>query len=106
MPANLTSDYLAAEQDYQHAQTHQEKIAALEQMLATLPKHKGTEKMQADIKRRLWGAMGNAGSWMRTRKATGFAIWVARFGGLGRPVSDPAQRSAKSVLAEEPSETP
>jgi ribosome-interacting GTPase 1 len=53
MPANLTSDYLAAEQAYQHAQTHQEKIAALEQMLATLPKHKGTEKIQADLRRRL-----------------------------------------------------
>src|ERR1019366_2164472 len=53
MPANLTSDYLAAEQAYQRAQTHQEKIAALEQMLATLPKHKGTEKIQADLRRRL-----------------------------------------------------
>ena len=53
MPANLTADYLAAEQAYQHAQTHQEKIAALEQMLATLPKHKGTEKIQADLRRRL-----------------------------------------------------
>jgi hypothetical protein len=36
MPANLTSDYLAAEQAYQRAETHQEKIAALEQMLGTL----------------------------------------------------------------------
>ncbi|MGA2194200.1 MAG: GTPase [Bryobacteraceae bacterium] len=53
MPANLTADYLAAEQAYQRAQTHQEKIAALEQMLATLPKHKGTEKIQADLRRRL-----------------------------------------------------
>jgi ribosome-interacting GTPase 1 len=53
MPANLTPDFLAAEQTYKHAQTHQEKIAALEQMLATLPKHKGTEKIQADLKRRL-----------------------------------------------------
>jgi uncharacterized protein len=53
MPANLTPDYLAAEQSYQRAETPQEKIAALECMFATLPKHKGTEKMQADIKRRL-----------------------------------------------------
>jgi len=53
MPANLTADYLAAEQAYQRAQTHQETIAALELMLATLPKHKGTEKMQADLRRRL-----------------------------------------------------
>ena len=53
MPANLTPDYLAAEHDYKTADTPAEKIAALERMLATLPKHKGTEKMQADIRRRL-----------------------------------------------------
>ena len=53
MPANLTPDYLAAEQAYKHAETSKDKIAALEDMYAALPKHKGTEKMQADIKRRL-----------------------------------------------------
>ncbi|MBV8552618.1 MAG: 50S ribosome-binding GTPase [Acidobacteriaceae bacterium] len=53
MPANLTPEYFAAEHVYKSAETPQEKIAALEQMLASLPKHKGTEKMQADIKHRL-----------------------------------------------------
>jgi ribosome-interacting GTPase 1 len=53
VPANLTPEYLAAEQAYKQAETPQEKITALEQMFAALPKHKGTEKMQADIKRRL-----------------------------------------------------
>jgi hypothetical protein len=53
MPANLTPDYLSAEQAYKHAATPQEKIAALEEMLALLPKHKGTEKMQADLRHRL-----------------------------------------------------
>jgi uncharacterized protein len=53
VPANLTPDYLAAEQIYKRAETPQEKIGALERMFAVLPKHKGTEKMQADIKRRL-----------------------------------------------------
>src|SRR3974390_1278037 len=53
MPANLTPDYLAAEQAYKQAETHQERIAALEEMIATLPKHKGTEKLQADLRRRL-----------------------------------------------------
>ena len=53
MPANLTPDYLEAERNYREAQTPAGKIAALEKMLATLPKHKGTEKLQADIKRRL-----------------------------------------------------
>ena len=53
MPANLTPDYRAAEQKWKEAATRQDKLAALEEMLATIPKHKGTEKMQADIKRRI-----------------------------------------------------
>ena len=53
MPANLTPEYLAAEEEFKSAQSHEEKIAALERMLSTVPKHKGTEKLQADIKRRL-----------------------------------------------------
>lgn len=53
MAANLSPDYLEAERDYKAAATQAEKIAALEQMLSTVPKHKGTEKLQADIKRKL-----------------------------------------------------
>jgi small GTP-binding protein len=53
MPANLTPEYLQAESRYREAATVEEKLSALEQMLATIPKHKGTEKMQADIKRRI-----------------------------------------------------
>ena len=53
MAANLSPEFLAAERDYKSAQTHAEKVAALERMLSTVPKHKGTEKLQADIKRRL-----------------------------------------------------
>jgi ribosome-interacting GTPase 1 len=53
MPANLTPDYLAAEREYKSAHTQAEKVAGLELMLATLPKHKGTEKLQADLRRRL-----------------------------------------------------
>ncbi len=53
MPANLTPMYRKAEESFRQAKTAAEKIAALEEMYATIPKHKGTEKMQADIKRRL-----------------------------------------------------
>jgi uncharacterized protein len=53
MPANLTPQYLAAEQRFKQAATTQEKIEALEEMMALIPKHKGTEKMQADLRRRL-----------------------------------------------------
>lgn len=53
MPANLTPQYQAAEERFRAAQTIEEKIEALREMLSTIPKHKGTEKLQADIKRRL-----------------------------------------------------
>lgn len=53
MPANLTPDYFKAEEWFRKANTNEEKVLALEQMLATIPKHKGTEHIQADIKRRL-----------------------------------------------------
>lgn len=53
MPANLTPQYIEAEQHFKEAKTIPEKLAALEEMLATIPKHKGTEKLQADIKRRI-----------------------------------------------------
>jgi len=53
MPANLTPDYMAAEQEYRQAKTNEDRLAALDKMLATIPKHKGTEKMVADIKTKI-----------------------------------------------------
>ena len=53
MPANLSPDFKAAEERFRQAETTEEKIMALQEMLSTIPKHKGTEKMQADIKKRL-----------------------------------------------------
>jgi ribosome-interacting GTPase 1 len=53
MPANLTPEYKKADQLYREATTTEEKITALELMLSTIPKHKGTDHMQADLKRRL-----------------------------------------------------
>jgi len=53
VPANLTPEYLEAEERYRQAVTLEDKLAALREMLRTIPKHKGTEKMQAEIKRRI-----------------------------------------------------
>lgn len=53
MPANLTPQYLAAEKRFKEAESIPEKIEALEEMMATIPKHKGTEKMRADLRRRM-----------------------------------------------------
>lgn len=53
MPANLTPQYKEAEQRYKEAITNEEKHVALKEMIALLPKHKGTEKIYADLKKRL-----------------------------------------------------
>jgi ribosome-interacting GTPase 1 len=53
MPANLTAQYKAAEERYRRAALHDEKLDALREMLALLPKHKGTEKLQGDLRKRI-----------------------------------------------------
>ncbi len=53
MPANLTPQYLEAERRFRQATTPDEQLEALDAMMATIPKHKGTEHMRADIRRRM-----------------------------------------------------
>jgi len=53
MPANLPPEYFNAEKRFKQAATSAEKIAALEDLIATVPKHKGTDKLRADLRRRL-----------------------------------------------------
>ena len=53
MPANLPPTYHEAEERYRSARDPAEKITALEEMLRIMPKHKGTEKLQADLKARM-----------------------------------------------------
>jgi len=53
MPANLTPAYYAAEERFRSAPTNEEKILALEEMLAVMPKHKGTDGLRADLRRKL-----------------------------------------------------
>ncbi len=53
MPANLTPQYHDAEERFKKARDHAEKLEALREMIALLPKHKGTEKILADLRQRL-----------------------------------------------------
>ena len=53
MPANLTPEYFKAEKWYKSAATTDEKILALERMLAVMPKHKGTDHLKADLRKKL-----------------------------------------------------
>jgi ribosome-interacting GTPase 1 len=53
MPANLSPDYKKAEKAFRAARDEQERLGCLKEMLRTIPKHKGTEHIQADIKSRI-----------------------------------------------------
>ena len=53
MPANLTFHYHKAEEEYRRAATVDEELRCLQVMLRELPKHKGTDKLQADLKQRI-----------------------------------------------------
>jgi len=53
MPANLSPEYKAAEAAYRAAREPREKLERLREMLRTIPKHKGTDHLQADIKSRI-----------------------------------------------------
>jgi ribosome-interacting GTPase 1 len=53
MPANLTPQYFEAEKNFRMAKTPLEKIAALEEMLAVMPKHKGTDHLRAELRTRI-----------------------------------------------------
>lgn len=53
MPANLTPQYYEAEKRYKIASTPQEKVEALEDMLSVMPKHKGTDKLRAELRTKI-----------------------------------------------------
>jgi small GTP-binding protein len=53
MPVNAGPEYFAAEKRYLEARSKEEKIKALEEMIKTLPKHKGSEHLLAQLRHRL-----------------------------------------------------
>ena len=53
MPANLPPQYVEAEKRLRSAKEPAEKIAVLEEMLAIMPKHKGTDKLRAELRGRI-----------------------------------------------------
>jgi hypothetical protein len=99
MPANLTLQYLQAEERFKAARTHEDKVAALEEMIRELPKHKHTEKMQADLKTRLSKLRkeGEKKTGGPARQGAG-TEYVVRKEGAGQIVLFGAPNAGKSAL--------
>jgi len=53
MPANLPPQYFEVEKKFRLAKNAADKITALEEMLAIMPKHKGTDHLRADLRRKI-----------------------------------------------------
>jgi uncharacterized protein len=53
MAANLTPQYLEAEQEFKKARTASERLECLKRMYSLLPKHKASEKLQAELKTKI-----------------------------------------------------
>jgi len=75
LPANLPAAYFEAERQYRESKTPAEGIAALEEMLAIMPKHKGTDKIKADLRRRISKLKSKEQGKKKTaRRDTGYRI--------------------------------
>jgi ribosome-interacting GTPase 1 len=80
MAANLTPQYLEAEAEYKRAQTAEERLECLRRMWALLPKHKASEKLQAELKTKISEARAEVERERRSPKKTGVSYKVPRQG--------------------------
>lgn len=99
MPANLTPQYKKAEDAYRRAQTAEERVACLDEMLRLIPKHKGTDHLQADLKTRLKETRAE----LQKEKSTGKAARSFRIPrqGAGQVILLGAPNAGKSRILEE-----
>lgn len=97
MPANLTPQYLAAEQRFKEATTVQEKIERLEEMMAVIPKHKGTEKLRAELRRKM-SKLRQESEHGRHRASRASALYAVHREGAGQVVLVGPPNTGKSSL--------
>ncbi len=85
MPTNLPPEAAEAEKRYKAAATNPEKMARLEEFMSLIPKHKGTDKLRAGLRKRLsklreqaqagkrkgGGARGADAAWRVEREGSG-----------------------------------
>ncbi|MEX0585260.1 MAG: GTPase [Pirellulales bacterium] len=80
MAANLTPQYLKAEEEYRRAATSEEEVKWLEIMLREMPKHKASEKLQSDLKTKISKAKKEAEADKKSGKKGGPGVRIPRQG--------------------------
>ena len=97
MAANLTPQYLEAETEYKKAQTTEERLEALKKMFALVPKHKASEKLQADLKTKISEAKKELDQEKKNPKKVGISYKIPKQG-AGQYVILGAPNAGKSKL--------
>lgn len=104
MPANLTPIYLKAEQAYRQATTLEEELRCLQVMLQEIPKHKGTDHLQASLKAKISKVKKDMEAERASGKKGGSGIRIPRQGAgtvilLGGPNAGKSQILASLTRA-------
>jgi len=97
MPANLPPQYFEAEKRYRAAKEPEEKIAALQEMLAIMPRHKGTDKLHAMLRQKIARFSQEAERKYATARRAGF--YISREGAGQVMLVGPANAGKSQLLA-------
>ncbi len=97
MPANLPPQYSKAEDELRKAATPSERLEKLREMFRLLPKHKGTEKLQSDLKQKISRAKDDMEGAKAGAKKAGVSHRVPKEG-AGQVVLVGAPNVGKSAL--------
>jgi len=97
MPANLPPQYFEAEKRFRAAKEPEEKIAALQEMLAIMPRHKGTDKLHAGLRRKIARFSQEAERKYATARRSGF--YISKEGAGQVMLVGPANAGKSQLLA-------
>jgi ribosome-interacting GTPase 1 len=97
MPANLPPQYHKLEDEYRKAPTTEKRLEKLRELFRLLPKHKGTERLQSDLKQRMSELKGELEHGKSAGKKTGPSHHVPREG-AGQVALVGAPNTGKSSL--------
>jgi uncharacterized protein len=99
VPANLPPQYLKAEDEYRKAQSGETRLEKLREMFRLLPKHKGTEKLQSDLKQKISQLKDEQTRGKAPGKKTGVSYHVPREGAGQLMLIGPPNAGKSSLLA-------
>jgi len=98
MPANLPPEYFDAEKRFRQASSPAEKVLALEELIATIPKHKGTDKLRGDVRVKLSQLRKEAETLRRSKKGGKGDLYVVQREGAAQIALVGFTNSGKSAI--------